>query len=387
MDWLIWLPILLVLLGFTALIREGGMPLRQAATATPDEPHRWPRAALIVPVSGAPSALGSRLRTLLTQDYPDYQVLFVTKDAAEAATPVILGAIRGHAHARHAVSGPARTCGQKNHNLVAGVRLAGKGPEVLAFCDSNQMAPPTFLKDLVRPIALGQAVVATGYHHVIPLEGGLAPLARAVVVLTLYLTKSFSWLNQPWGGATAISRSVFNALGVARLWGRTVVDDVSLAARLQQARIPVCLAPRATLTTALDREPLSGWTHWLFRQLIYLKFYFPGSWLAAGFFQVTLAALVVLSAAACLAAPWGWASPATALPALLFLAVFSSQGLWLRRHHPCPGPPLPWLGAFYTVMLLGGWVHLRTALTRTMTWRNISYRVNWRGDVVDIREK
>ena len=386
MEWLLSFAMVLVVLAYTALIREGGMPLRRVGSHQAERPDRWPEVALIVPVTGAAPGLAMRLATLMTQDYPRYQVLLVTRDAKDPATPVITGAIWGRPHVRHVVAGPAQGCAQKNYNLLAGIRLLGAGPQVLAFCDSNQMAPPTFLRDLVRPIACGEAAVTSGYHHVIPRERGVASLARAVVVLMLYLTKGLSWFNQPWGGATAIARELFDTLNVDCLWSRTVVDDVSLAARLKKAHVRVSLAARATLTTVVDGDTLSDWTHWLFRQLIYLKFYFPGSWLAAGIFQIVVLALVILAAAACLLAPWGWVSPAVSVPALLFLAILTGQGLWMRRHHPCPGPPLPWLGAFYTAMFLGSWVYVQTGLTQTINWRGISYRVNWRGEVVDIRE-
>lgn len=387
MEWLVWFAMLLVLLAFTALIREGGLPLRRGAAGAESAcPPAWPPVALIVPVTGVSPGLRERLESLLAQDYPRYGVVFVTRDADDPAISVIRPVIWGRPHARHVVGGPARGCGQKNHNLLAGVRCLGPEPEILTFCDSNQMAPPSFLRNLVQPIACSTAAITTGYHHIIPRQPGLAPLVRAVVVLTLYCTKGLRWFNQPWGGATAMSRQLFEDLTVERLWGRTVVDDVSLAARLKKAGIRVCLAPRAILTTAVDADSLAGWSHWLFRQCIYLKFYFPGSWLAAGIFQGVVLGLVLLSLGVCLLAPWGYVSFPLTLAALLFLAIFTLQGLWLRRHHPSPGSRLSWLGAFYAAMFLGFYVHARTGLTSTLTWRGISYRVNWRGEVVDIRE-
>ncbi len=147
------------------------------------------------------------------------------------------------------VAGPARICGQKNQNLLAGVRLAGETPEILAFCDSNQEAPRDFLRKLAAPVAKGDGVVTSGYHQAIPGDQRLATWGRAVSVLTLYLTKAVPWLNQPWGGATAIRRETFDSLNVARLWTETVVDDVSLAALLIRAHIPVQLSRGAELAT------------------------------------------------------------------------------------------------------------------------------------------
>ena len=222
----------LVLLAFASLVRAGSRVLApEAREQKQDPPGRWPRHALIVPVAGTPPGLAPRLNALLHQDYPDYQVIFATRDLEDPATRVIAALIWGTTRARLVVAGPARTCGQKNQNLLAGVRLAGVAPEILAFCDSNQEAPPDFLRKLAAPVARGEGVVTSGYHQAIPGDHRLATWGRAVSVLTLYLTKAVPWLNQPWGGATAILRETFESLRVTNLWAENVVDDVSLAAR------------------------------------------------------------------------------------------------------------------------------------------------------------
>ncbi len=377
----------LVLLAFAGLVRVGSRVLTPGAPGgEPDPPRRWPRLALIVPVAGAPPELSRRLEALLNQDYPDYQVIFTTRDREDPATAVIAALIWGKTRARLVVAGKARTSGQKNRNLLAGVRLAGADPEILAFCDSNQEAPPDFLRRLAAPVARGEGEVTSGYHHVIPGDTRLATWGRAVSVLTLYLTKAVPWLNQPWGGATAIRREVFAALRVDRLWDETVVDDVSLAARLIQARIPVRISLGADLATPVSGETLSSWESWLFRQWIYLKYYLPGSWLAAGALLYLLTGFTLGSAACLLLAPWGWVTPGACLISLAFLAALTALALGMRRLHPCPSPLPLWLGAFLASFCLASWVHLKTCLTQKISWRGTVYQVDWRGRVTSIRE-
>lgn len=376
-----------VLLAFAGLLRAGSRALAPGGREEEiDPPRRWPRVALIVPVAGAPLGLAQRLEALLHQDYPDYQVIFATRDREDPATGVIASLIWGRPQVRLAISGLAGTCGQKNHNLLAGIRLAGEDPEVLAFCDSNQGASPDFLRRLVAPVARGEGQVASGYHHVIPGDARLATWGRAVSVLILYLTKAITWLNQPWGGATAIRRDLFFALGVDRLWAETVVDDVSLAARLVRARLPVGLSPGAALATPVSGETLATWKSWLFRQWIYLKYYLPGSWLAAGALMYLLTGLTLASAARVLMAPWGGVTPGAALISLMFLAGLGALALVLRRLHPTPGPWPLWLTAFLAALFLATWVHVRTCLTQTISWRGLTYQVDWRGQVTSVRK-
>jgi len=387
MEWFISGAMGLVLLALAWLVLMGGRVLKAGAPAdSPREPERWPPAALTMPVAGAAPGLRERLNSLLNQDYPHYRVIFATRDQEDPATAVIQALISGHPQAGHVFSGPAAACGQKNHNLLAGLRTVGEGPEVLAFCDSNQLAPPNFLKELVRPIARGEAAVVSGYHHILPEDYRLPTLGRAISVLTLYLTKPFKRLNQPWGGATAISRSLFDSLGVAKIWAENVVDDVSLAARLIKAKIPVGLAPNACLLTPLAGETFSGWGQWLTRQWLYLKFCLPGTWLAAGLLQHLLAFLVLLAGARCLLALLGLTSAVPALAAALFLTLLTCLGVALRPLHPRPGPLKSWLAAFYAAIFIASWCHLKTWFTQEMHWRGLSYRVTRGGKVTPVRQ-
>ena len=378
----------LVLLAFFGLVRAGSRVLGpEAQGREEDPPPRWPRLALIVPVAGAPAGLAGRLEALLRQDYPDYQVIFATRDAEDPASRVISSIIWGKTRARLVLAGPARSCGQKNQNLLAGVKLAGEAPEILAFCDSNQEAPPDFLRKLAAPVARGEGVVTSGYHHVVPGDDRLATWGRAVSVLTLYLTKAIPWLNQPWGGATAIRRDAFEALRVAHLWTETVVDDVSLAARLIKAHIPVCLSRGADLATKVSGETLASWESWLFRQWIYLKYYLPGSWMAAGVLFYLLTGFTLASFAQLVLAFWGWGTPVTIILSVAFLSALISIALALRRLHPIPAPPRPfWLAAFLASLGLASWVHLKTCLTQKSSWRGKVYQVDWRGRVSIIWE-
>lgn len=371
-----------VLLLINGLLWAGGRALaRNRSEFDQDNPASWPAVALIVPVAGAPGDLAANLRSLLTQDYPDYQVIFSTKDLADPATPAIAALMPEHPRARLVVSGPAVGCGQKNHNLLAGVRAAGETPEILAFCDSTRLAPRDWLKGLVLPLIRGKAQVVSGYHQVLPRDQSFAAWGRTVTVLFLFITKGISCLNQPWGGATAIRRRVFEDLQVAPLWASNVVDDVSLAALLQERGLRVGLAAGGSLTTHTSGETLGSWQDWLIRQLLYLKFCLPGSWLAVGLLLYLLAGLVLFSGLALLGAVQGdslfypWAGA-------VFLAALTGAALFLKRLHPRPPSLRWWLPAFFGAIFMAAWCHLRNWGTREIQWRGITYRVGWKGRVV-----
>ena len=205
--------------------------------------------------------------------------------------------------------------------------------------------------------------------------------------MALYLAKGFRRLNQPWGGATAIRRSLFESLGVAKLWAENVVDDVSLAARLVRAGILVGIPKGASLYTPVESETPAGWRDWLTRQWLYLKFCMPGSWLAGGLLVHLLWALVLLSGVCLFLAPLGLIPGVLALAAPLFLGGLTGLGLALRSYHPHPGPLAKWLAAYFAAMGMASWCHLQTLGTMEMRWRGMVYRVGWQGRVVEIAEQ
>jgi ceramide glucosyltransferase len=386
MEWIVSSAMVLMLLLFAGLLLAGGRGLARGESGlSPDNPASWPGVALLVPVAGAAPDLAANLISLLSQDYPDYQVIFITKDLDDPATPVIAALIPEYPRSRLILSGPAVSCGQKNHNLLAGLKAAGETPEVLVFCDSTRLAAANWLKELVAPIVQGQVQVVSGYHHVRPQDQGLATWGRAITVLILYLTKPMPRLNQPWGGATAIKRQVFEDLQVARVWAHNVVDDVSLAALLQEKGLQVGLAPGASLQTSLRGETPANWCDWLTRQWLYLKFCLPGTWLALGFLFYLLAALMVWSVLLLLAAPPCFLL-GTPWPGVVFLAALTGLAVALRTLHPQRAGLHIWLPAFFAAMGMAVWCHLRTWPCLEIHWRGISYRVGWKGRVVEIKQ-
>jgi cellulose synthase/poly-beta-1,6-N-acetylglucosamine synthase-like glycosyltransferase len=348
-------------------------------------PGPWPQVAVIIPVAGAGPDLEANLRSRLNQDYPHYQVIFATRSQDDPATPVIAALLPDFPQARLIYCGPASGCSQKNHNLLTGLRAIAPETAILVFGDANQTAPPHWLQALVAPLRRGEAVVASGFHHIIPRDTSLATLGRSFTVLMIYLGKGVAKWDQPWGGATAITTEAFTRLKVDRLWARTVVDDVTLARRLQEAGLKMAPAPGAALATPA-RETLASWQDWFIRQIIYLKFYFPVPWRLAGVGLFFLLGLILLSLGHLGLAVLGWLPWDGAALSVLILLTLTAFMARLRPLHPCPGPWLSYLLAGYLTLPMAAWCHAQTWFTRQIRWRRLVYTVDRQGLVTRIQE-
>ena len=61
----------------------------------PDPGGPFPRAALIVPLTGNSPEMPGCLKSLLNQDYPDYETILVTRDQQDPATTLVREVLAG----------------------------------------------------------------------------------------------------------------------------------------------------------------------------------------------------------------------------------------------------------------------------------------------------
>ena len=302
----------------------------------------------------------------------------------DPATPLVRALLARHPHSRHIVSGPAAGCSQKNHNILAGVGALDDSVEILVFCDSTHQARPNFLRDLIHPLVTGAAVLASGFHRIIPGDARVPTLGMLQTVLTLHLLHGFAFIALPWGGATALLRSAFHACGIAGVLGQKVLDDFPLGQRLLRFGIRTVPVATAILDTHLAGQTMAGWNTWLTRQLLYLKYCLPSIWLASALVVWVLAGPIVLAVLAGLGGVVGLVPPPLALISLGFLLTLTGIGAWCRTLVPQPVPLGPWLLAFYVNIFMACWCYIQTWRPGTITWSGISYRVTWGGRVKEI---
>jgi len=241
----IWLGVLSLRGGFrfaAYVRRESARPLADFT----------PFASVVAPCRGLEEGLRENIGALFEQDYPAYEIIFVS-DRLDPSLTVVNQLIETadssrRVSARIVIAGDAIDCGQKVHNLRAAVAKVDPSCEVLVFVDTDARPHAGWLRALVAPMGDKAIGAATGYRWFIPEKGGFASQLRSVwnasIASALGERKD---KNFCWGGSTAILKSTFDKLGIRERWQGTVSDDFTMTRVLQEAKLPIHFAPACLL--------------------------------------------------------------------------------------------------------------------------------------------
>jgi ceramide glucosyltransferase len=245
-----------------------------------------PFASVIAPCRGLDRGLKENIEALFRQDYPAYEIIFVTDSADDPALLVIEEARRacsnnGPVSTRGIIAGQATESGQKVHNLRAAVRAVDSSSEVLVFVDTDARPQNDWLRSLVAPLADERIGATTGYRWFIPPSSvGLASHLRSVwnasvaSALGPNVDKNFCW-----GGSTAIRLETFKRINMRELWRGTLSDDFALMRALRAARLPIFFVP-ACLVASLEDCGFHELLEFTTRQIKITRVYAPHFWKA-----------------------------------------------------------------------------------------------------------
>lgn len=388
-DWLIFLALLSLLEGLYSL-RGGLRFLRMFRRASEAFPGSYaPPLTLMVPCRGLDPGLDRNLSAFLDLEYPDWQLLLVTDDQADASVPVIRSLLERSAHTqvRLLFSGKARGRSQKVHNLLHALDHLRPRDRVLVFGDSDIRPDRLWLRHLVAPLEDHEVGASTGYRWYLPQKGGFGSVLRSVwnAGISSLMSEGNSYFA--WGGAMAIRREVFDSCAVADHWQHTLSDDLSLSRAVKAGGRSIRFQPRC-LSFSYEDASLRDLLGWSRRQLAITRVYHPNLWRAA--FATQLVYLVAV---------WGggaWArtslnlygpDPRSVALAALVIAILVAGAVkaWLRLRAVAvlfPEAPLPrgWLviphtcwGALANLVTVAAMVG--SLSTRNLRWRGITYRM------------
>ena len=345
-----------------------------------------PFATIIAPCKGMDNELRENLRALISQDYPDYEIVFVVDDETDAAVPVIREIISNYSRPSKLVIAP-KTIGssQKVENLRAAVLHAPEASEVFVFVDSDARPGRHWLRGLTAPLSDEKVGAATGYRWFISRKSNLA--SEMLSVWNASIASSLGpnlKSNFCWGGSTAIRRNVFEKLDIRGRWQGALSDDFTLTRVIKEAGMSVFFVPRA-LTASSENCTFKGLVEFTTRQMKITRVYSPDLWIAA-FIGSGIFNLVFI---------WGMAVIVHRLfyggriwppaAALVLVSAFSIGKSWLRlkavklvlkEHQAELKRQSPWQNTLWALSPALFFFNAAAAgLSRIITWRGITYEL------------
>jgi len=243
-----------------------------------------PPVAVIVPMKGAAGHAAQCFASILAQDYPAYRVIVAVEAEDDPAARIARDlAARAGKPVAVVASGRAERQGQKVRNLAAGLAALTPADEIVCFADADALWSRDTLSVLVREIsAWDEPVLLSGYRWIFPAAPRAgAVLAAAASLPVAAIAKSPRW-DLAWGGTMAAKRATFARIDLARLWQRSLSDDVPLSRAMRTggrgAGAAVKLMPNLFVPSPCDFT-LHGALNFARRQYAMLRLYSPRHWL------------------------------------------------------------------------------------------------------------
>ena len=346
-----------------------------------------PRLSVIMPCKGVDPGFHENVRSLLEQDYPDFELLFVTATSDDPARAGLEELLATHSDTRASllVAGIQPGRSQKLNNQLFACARVRPDAEALVFADSDVRAQPTFLRDLVAPLGEGGVGASTGFRWYIPAGGGAASYLRATWNGGGLPMLAHPKLAYAWGGSMAILRETFERADVAGRWSVALTDDFPLTDAVRKLGLRVKFVPRCLLGSHEDAV-LADVVEWTNRQTVICRVYNPALWWGILTFH-GIHALGLIAALSALSARALWPAvplscwPAVAMLGLMPVEAIAGLFLWgtVRRLLPGVGG---WRRALRHVALAPAAVLLifynsvHSLLTHDICWRGVTYRLH-----------
>lgn len=222
-----------------------------------------PRVSVLKPLCGRDASLEANLASFLNQEGVEYELLLGVRDTGDAAYPVALALAEQHTpRVRVVVQEGEPGVNPKVNQLITLERYA-RG-ELFVISDSNVRVPPTYLADLVAPLADTQVGMVTSPIAGAPgtrLGGRIDALHLHTFITPAVLgSKLVARQDLFIGKSMALRRADLDAAGGFRAFARVLAEDhclgramLHLGKRAELGRVPIVNVTDGTLKQAFDR--------------------------------------------------------------------------------------------------------------------------------------
>ena len=375
----------------------------------PDD--QLPKTAVILCLRGADPFLPRCLRSLLNQNYPQYDLKLIVDSHEDPAWKIASETITEQEATNVQIS-PLRivrnNCSLKCSSLVQAIHELDDSYKVVALVDADTIVHVNWLRELVSPLSDAKVGATTGYRWYVPTGKYWGSLVRYIgnvsAVVQMFI------FQIPWGGTLAVKTEVLRQTELLDKWGQALGEDFMMHNILKKHGLQVKFVP-SLLIVNREETDLFNLIDYLKRLILYSRLYHP-RWLAlvseavSSILFPTIVILLILEslletkweAAALLLGCYG----VYTVGLLLIMLVLELEIQRMVRSNDQAmsiGKPLhvyAKLSAATIIKMLIGipltqWVYglamLSSLWISTVTWRGVSYRVQgpWNIRLIEYR--
>jgi ceramide glucosyltransferase len=374
---LAWLACAASAAGSLYLLFAGLAVRRFAARAQPLAPTA-PPVSILKPLCGEDARLYDNLESFCRQEYPQWQVVFGVQDAGDAAIPVVRRLIAAYPEADlDLVVEPSRRDGNlKVANLQN--MLPKARHDVIVIADSDMQVRPDYLADVTAPLADRSTGLVTCLYRGVSAGGLWSELACLNInhgfLPQALVAAALGERNGGCFGATiALRRDTLDAVGGLAAIAHSLADDHALGAAVRRLGRKVVLSPHVVDNVVAEPSLAALFRHEL-RWSRTIRAIAPAGFAGS---ILTQPMVLALGALALGAAPL----PAAAALALALLCRAAMVRM-VDRALRLPRTPL-WLMPLRDLLSFA--VFIATFLSRTVAWRDRTFRIGRDGQLIHER--
>jgi len=187
-----------------------------------DSENFAPPTAVILCLRGEDPSLDACLKSLIAQDFPNFEIHFVLDSRQDPALNTIQNFLQENRDCQiktktvfltenPETNNIIETCSLKNQALIAAISAAEETIEVIALVDADGVVQKDWLSSLIEPLADQKVGAATGSRWFDPRERNPGSIVRQT--WNAAALPQMNFYNIPWGGALAIKRSTIEDCG------------------------------------------------------------------------------------------------------------------------------------------------------------------------------
>ena len=355
-----------------------------------------PKTAVILCLRGADPFLPHCVRSLLNQNYPEYDLKLIIDSREDPAFKIVQEVINetGAKNIQVSILKTVRhNCSLKCSALIQGVSDLDESYQVVALVDADTIVHSNWLKELVSPLMDGTTGVTTGNRWYVPTGKYWGSLVRYTgnisTVIQMFL------FQIPWGGSLAIKKSVIQETQLIEKWEQVLSDDIPMHKILQKQGWKIKFIPSALI---INREEinLSELLPSLQRLILCSRLYHP-KWLAliceavssivfpGLIILLTLGMLLVTEGEKVLSLVQSYSLYTLGLLLLILVTQRRIEKIVYQQEQPITEISLTtiikMLIAIPLTQLVYGLAILSSISTSTLTWRGITYKINDKGNI------